>query len=88
MSHPRQPRMAVRTFCLRKRNRLQDVDDADMVPSMESTTNRLVLVPFSALDDTLELTRALIERVPHEDPLGIALRGALANLRAEAILEP
>ena len=71
-----------------KRNSLQGVAHPSMMDNMAQLQERLVVVPFGALDETLELTRLLLERLPHEDQLAIALRGAAANLRAEAVLEP
>lgn len=55
---------------------------------MESTTDRLVLVPARHLDDVLELARRLSDRLDPTDPLAFALRAATAQLRSEAVPEP
>lgn len=55
---------------------------------MESMTERLVLVPAAHLDDVLELARLAAERLPPTDPLALALKGAVAQLRSEAVPEP
>lgn len=59
-----------------------------MVGHMDAIQDRHVLVNAKALDDALELSRAAVERLPKEDPLALALRGALAQLRSNAIIEP
>lgn len=55
---------------------------------MDQLRDRLVLVPAVALDDMLELSRALIGRLPQDDPLVLALRGAIGQVRAEIVMEP
>lgn len=55
---------------------------------MDAIHDRHVLVNAASLDDVLELTRRMVERLPHEDPMAIAARGALGQLRADMILEP
>lgn len=55
---------------------------------MRNVEDSLVLVSAKALDDVLELSRSLVERLDHNDPLAIALRGAIAQARADVILEP
>lgn len=55
---------------------------------MESTQARLVVVDAKALDEVLELARLLTERLPQTDPLTLALRGAIGQCRADALLEP
>jgi len=46
-----------------------------------------VLVPAGRLDDLLELSRLASERLGI-DPVGAAIKGAAAEVRACAILEP
>ena len=55
---------------------------------MEDVTDRAVIVQARALDDVLELTSRALDRLDPTDPLTLALRGALGQLRADAILEP
>lgn len=55
---------------------------------MTPLRDRLVLVPAVVLDDTLELARTLVDRLPHDDPLALALRGSIGQLRAEIVMEP
>lgn len=59
-----------------------------MVRSMESIADRLVIVRAKDYDDVLELARLSVERLPHDDPLALALRGAIANARSAVLPEP
>lgn len=58
-----------------------------MDPVIDST-DRLVLVPVTQLDDLLELARLVASRVPETDPLHAALIGAVGAVRQSAIPEP
>lgn len=55
---------------------------------MEQTSSGLVLISATRLDELLELSRAAVERLPENDPLASALRGAVAEVRLSAIIEP
>lgn len=55
---------------------------------MAQLQDRLVLVPAGALDDVLELARTLADRLPHNDPMALALRGSIGQVRAEIVMEP
>jgi hypothetical protein len=59
-----------------------------MMTAMENTTERLVLVPMTQLDDLLELSRRLVDRTDGNDPLRSALIGAIADVRFAATVEP
>lgn len=51
-------------------------------------SDSLVLVRMGHLDDLCELARAAADRLPEVDPLVTAIRGAVAQVRADAIPEP
>jgi hypothetical protein len=55
---------------------------------MYGTTDRLVLVPATALDDLLELARLASDRLPEQDPLVLPLRGSIGQVRSTALPEP
>lgn len=55
--------------------------------AMEATTDRLVMVPLTLLDDVLVLAAAAHDRLP-DDPLKSALRGAIAQVRTSLVVEP
>lgn len=55
---------------------------------MASLQDRAVIVSAGALDEALELTRVLTDRLPQDDPMVLALRGVMGQLRASAIVEP
>ena len=58
---------------------------------MLSMTDRYVVVEAHALDDLCELAgraASAIERASTNDPLGLALRGAVAQVRTNATVEP
>lgn len=55
---------------------------------MESMTEQLVLVPLQGLRELLELASVAADRLPPNDPLTLALRGAGAQLRSRAVPEP
>lgn len=71
----------------RSKGCLRTANGRGMMMSMEST-ERLVLVPMTQLDDLLELARAAIERLPDSDPLRWHLQGATSAVRAAATAEP
>lgn len=58
-----------------------------LVPMMNST-DRLVLVPATQLDDLLELARLAVDRLPETDPLRSCLLGSVAGVRSAALSEP
>lgn len=58
-----------------------------MVGGMEATTDRLVMVPATPLDDLIELATRAYDRLP-EDALRSALRGAIAEVRTSLVVEP
>jgi len=55
---------------------------------MNALDGRLVVVNARHLDDLLELSRLASERLPDGDPLATNLRGATAQVRFGAVLEP
>jgi len=55
---------------------------------MNALEGRLVLVSASRLDDMLELARLASDRLPAEDPIALALKGAAAQVRSEVVFEP
>lgn len=59
-----------------------------MMFTVDTSTDRFVLVPYRELDDLLELSRRAVDRLPDADPLTSALRGANAQVRSVAVLEP
>jgi len=59
-----------------------------MMGGVTTSTDRFALVPAGQLDDLLELSRMAVDRLPDTDPLTSALRGAAAQVRAVAVLEP
>jgi hypothetical protein len=67
---------------------LRGVNSHEMMTSMENTTERLVLVPMTQLDDLLELARHAIERLPEGDPLRWSLTGSVSAVRSAATAEP
>lgn len=71
----------LRVGCLRR------ASTGDSIRHME-LQDRLVLVPAGALDDMLELARTLADRMPHDDPLALALRGSIGQVRSEIVMEP
>lgn len=75
----------------RRRTRQKDVYTPFTVPydgNMESMTEALVLVPLQGLRELLELLSIAADRLPPTDPLTLAMRGAGAQLRSQAIPEP
>lgn len=48
----------------------------------------LVIVSARHLDDLCELAAAAALRLDRNDPLASAVRGAVGQVRAEAVLEP
>lgn len=64
--------------------------DSGTVYDMPGTDirDKAVIVPAGSLDDLLELARLAAERLPDTDPLVSALRGRIAQVRVEALLEP
>jgi len=76
IEHRHPASMRLRTVCTRYR-----------VNGMKALDSRLVLVPVGRLDDLLELSRLAAERLPN-DPVGSALRGAAAEVRASSLIEP
>lgn len=56
--------------------------------SMYASTDRLVLVPATQLDDLLELARLGADRLPEHDPLRLSLVGSIGAVRACALPEP
>lgn len=75
-------RPRLRQKCLRGVNR------HEKMTLMENTTDRLVLVPMTQLDDLLELARHASERLPEGDPLRWSLQGATSAVRSAATAEP
>lgn len=68
---------------------LHGVNTHAMMTRMDiNSTDRLVLVPATQLDDLLELTRHLVDRLPESDPLRWSLLGATSAVRAAATAEP
>lgn len=52
-------------------------------------SHRQVVVPAQALDDLAELARLAADRLDAQDQsLALSLRGAAAQARAQAVLEP
>ena len=70
----------------RSQNRLRPANDRTMVDRVK--VDRLLIVRADHLDDLCELARAAADRLPEHDPLPMALRGAIAQVRADAIPEP
>lgn len=59
-----------------------------MIGAMYGTTDRLVLVPATTLDDALELARLAADRLPEHEPLRLSLIGAIGATRQAALPEP
>ena len=55
---------------------------------MSALDGHMVVVNARHLDDLLELSRLASERLPDGDPLATNLRGATAQVRFGAVLEP
>jgi hypothetical protein len=72
----------------RREGCLHAVNERAMMGPMQNSTDRLVLVPATQLDDLLELSRCLAERLPESDPLRSSLIGATSAVRACALPEP
>ena len=69
-------------------NRLHPANRYAMMGTVNASTDRYALVPAGQLDDLLELSRMAVDRLPDTDPLTSALRGATAQVRVAAVLEP
>lgn len=69
-------------------NRLQYANGYAMMGGVDTSIDRFALVPAGQLDDLLELSRLAVDRLPETDPLASALRGATAQVRIAAVLEP
>lgn len=52
------------------------------------THDAVALVNTRQLDDLLVLAQRALDRIDPYDPLALALRGAIAETRISAILEP
>lgn len=79
-------RQAVRLKAYTKRMRTRAV--CDTVTPMNALDGRLVVVNARHLDDLLEMARLAVDRLPDTDPLASHLRGAVAQVRLGAVLEP
>ena len=55
---------------------------------MNTLDGRLVVVSARDLDDVLELARVASDRLPEHDPIASNLRGAIAQVRTSAVMEP
>lgn len=67
---------------------MRNIERCDTLFGMNTPLDRQVLVPASRLDELLELARIASERLDPADALCMALRGAAADVRALAVLEP
>ena len=67
---------------------LQAANERDMMNTMYASTDRLVLVPATLLDDLLELARLAADRLPEHDSLRMSLAGSVSATRACALPEP
>ena len=77
----------MRRLARRSQRRLRAANNPCRVGNVNALEARLVLVPAGQLDDLLELARLASERL-HGDPVGDALRGSAAAVRANALIEP
>lgn len=75
-------RLRLAATCLRTANRRA------ILETMNTSTERFVVVPAAQLDDLLELSRLAVDQLPDSDPLALALRGANAQVRVASVLEP
>lgn len=67
------------------------MDNAILGDMDVNVRERLVVVPVGALDDLLELATRVLDaagRVPENDSLLSALRGAVSEVRCRSALEP
>lgn len=55
---------------------------------MNALDGRLVVVNARDLDDLLELSRVAADRLPDGDSIASNLRGAAAQVRCGAVMEP
>ena len=55
---------------------------------MNGIRDRHVIVSAGQLDDLVELASLAAQRLPETDPLTSALRGSIAQVRSESVLEP
>lgn len=49
---------------------------------------RAVIVQARSLDDLCELSRRALDRLDPTDPLTLALRGAIGQVRADLVVDP
>lgn len=54
----------------------------------EDLASRALIVQARSLDDLLELARRAADRLDPSDPLTHALRGAIAQTKADLVVDP